>query len=543
MRTGTLDSVVSVLRSGVGGVHAHVRPRTRPMLARASLIAVGTVLICGRSAVGQWTVTLLHPPGASESQAVGLSGTSPAGTARFTSSHAGLWAGPTLSWLDLNPTGTSESHVLGARGSQQVGFHIYTGLMNFRASLWSGTRGSWVDLNPTGASSSVARGTSGSQQVGYADIAGVRHAGLWTGVFSSWVDLAPTGSSSSEAYGAAPGQQAGFAYIGGVEHPGLWSGSAASWVDLKPAAATRGHAWDTSGTQQVGDVQIAGVTRASLWSGTAASRVDLHPAGATFSKAQSISGPWQAGVATVGGVDRAVIWNGTAASWQDLSLYVPGSWGYTAATSVWTDGLVLKVTGVGRNNATMMDEALLWTRQLCSSASVTAQPVPATTCPNGAATFTIAAAGTAPIACQWQIESSPGTWINLGDGDLPFDGGLVVVSGSGTTQLVLSLSGLGGSSSLSVRCSLTNACSAITTDPATLTISCRNKADVAHVGGVPGCDGLVTVDDIVYYLNQFFANNAAVADIVGIGGVGPPEGAVTVDDLVAFLSAFFAGCP
>ena len=73
--------------------------------------------------------------------------------------------------------------------------------------------------------------------------------------------------------------------------------------------------------------------------------------------------------------------------------------------------------------------------------------------------------------------------------------------------------------------------------------NCHNPADVAALGGAPGCDGQVTADDIVYYLAQFFAANLAVADIVGLGGAGGPDGQITPDDLVAFLAAFFAGCP
>ncbi|MGH7131255.1 MAG: GC-type dockerin domain-anchored protein [Phycisphaerales bacterium] len=68
-------------------------------------------------------------------------------------------------------------------------------------------------------------------------------------------------------------------------------------------------------------------------------------------------------------------------------------------------------------------------------------------------------------------------------------------------------------------------------------------ADVASLGAVAGDDGQLTVDDLVYYLSQFFSGNIAVADLVSLGGDTTPDGEITVDDLVAFLSAFFAGCP
>ena len=69
-----------------------------------------------------------------------------------------------------------------------------------------------------------------------------------------------------------------------------------------------------------------------------------------------------------------------------------------------------------------------------------------------------------------------------------------------------------------------------------------NAADVAGLGGTPGHDGQNTVDDLVYFLSQFFAQNLAVADIAGLGGSAGPDGQITPDDLVAFLGAFFSPC-
>ncbi|MGH7132974.1 MAG: GC-type dockerin domain-anchored protein [Phycisphaerales bacterium] len=67
-------------------------------------------------------------------------------------------------------------------------------------------------------------------------------------------------------------------------------------------------------------------------------------------------------------------------------------------------------------------------------------------------------------------------------------------------------------------------------------------ADVAGLGGTLGADGILTVDDIVVYLSQFFANNLAVTDIAQLGGTQGPDGQITVDDLVLFLNLFFSGC-
>lgn len=67
-------------------------------------------------------------------------------------------------------------------------------------------------------------------------------------------------------------------------------------------------------------------------------------------------------------------------------------------------------------------------------------------------------------------------------------------------------------------------------------------ADVASLGGSIGPDGRLTADDIVVYLAQFFAGNAAVADIATLGGAPGADGQMTADDLVLFLARFFEGC-
>ncbi|MGH7131557.1 MAG: GC-type dockerin domain-anchored protein [Phycisphaerales bacterium] len=69
-----------------------------------------------------------------------------------------------------------------------------------------------------------------------------------------------------------------------------------------------------------------------------------------------------------------------------------------------------------------------------------------------------------------------------------------------------------------------------------------NAADVAGFGGSQGPDGQVTVDDIVFYLSNFFSGTLAVADVAGFGGGATPDGQITVDDLVYFLSQFFSPC-
>jgi hypothetical protein len=164
-------------------------------------------------------------------------------------------------------------------------------------------------------------------------------------------------------------QQAGWAFIGGVGRAGIWGGTAESWVSLDPAHV--GSNWSvanaTSGTQQAGWILLfinASVQHAGIWSGTATSWVDLHPAGATESEARGTTGVNQVGWAEFAGVKRAGFWSGTPESWEDLSAVLTGSWGETRAEGIWSDGATIQVAGWGRNNTTVRDEALLWTRSI-----------------------------------------------------------------------------------------------------------------------------------------------------------------------------------
>ncbi len=311
----------------------------------------------------QWTVTVLHPAGGSESFTTGAGGSQQVGYAPISgSTRAGMWSGTAGSWVSLNPAGSTQSYARGASASQQVGSAFIGG--QTRAGLWTGVSTSWVSLHPSGATESVAFATTGSQQAGFARISGVKRAGIWTGTPGSWVSLHPTGAVWSEAFGTSGNQQVGYARVINVDNASLWTGSSSSWVNLHPTGSPISRAFATNGTQQVGYAYFLGTTRAVLWSGTAASLVDLHPIGYTDSQALAISGTRQVGLANLGGLNRASLWTGTSASWQNLHAVLPSQYFTSVATGISSDGVNLYVTGYGYNNLTARDEALLWTQPL-----------------------------------------------------------------------------------------------------------------------------------------------------------------------------------
>jgi hypothetical protein len=68
---------------------------------------------------------------------------------------------------------------------------------------------------------------------------------------------------------------------------------------------------------------------------------------------------------------------------------------------------------------------------------------------------------------------------------------------------------------------------------------CPGDLDDGTGDGVP--DGGVTIDDLLYYLNQF-ALGSALADLDDGTGTGTPDGGVTIDDLIFMVARYEAGC-
>jgi len=72
----------------------------------------------------------------------------------------------TYQFIDLTPTGFTNTIASGTGGSQQVGQGFKTLAGNVHSLLWNGSAGSVVDLHPATLTQSQAYATSGSVQVG-----------------------------------------------------------------------------------------------------------------------------------------------------------------------------------------------------------------------------------------------------------------------------------------------------------------------------------------------------------------------------------------
>ena len=165
------------------------------------------------------------------------------------------------------------------------------------------------------------------------------------------------------------------------------------------------------------------------------------------------------------------------------------------------------------------------------SAALSQHPAPVSTCPAGAASFSVTATGGGPITYRWQRETSPGTFVNLSNGRTTWDGcgGTGVVFGSTTRSLVLAADTEGGltfcsGNAVRYRCIVTNSCGSATSDPATLTI-CIGDAD---------CDGDTDSDDVVTFFTAWDSGEP--------GGDADADGDTDSDDIIAFFAAWDAGC-
>lgn len=146
--------------------------------------------------------------------------------------HAGVWAAPNDSFVDVQPAGTWRSIIQAADGDHQYGWTFADGSTNPHASSWMGSAASFIDMHPAGVSRSLIYGAGGEQQVGVTGPATLLRAGLWGGSAGAFRDLQPAGATSSSALGCAGGFQVGAVTTASSTHATIWVGSPESAVDL-----------------------------------------------------------------------------------------------------------------------------------------------------------------------------------------------------------------------------------------------------------------------------------------------------------------------
>ena len=345
----------------------HCAGRALALCALASTFAFAWPV----DARAQWSVTNLHPAGASGSRATDVGAGGQVGVVVVEGvSHAAKWSGSAASCVDLHPAwaGATASSATAVDGSQQVGFAYIGGGPGYaQASVWNGAAGSWVSLLPAGAVWSYAMGASGGMQAGYAFFGGDGpHGGIWFGTGSSWVDLHPgwAGVTASQVTATDGAQQVGQCTVAGVIRASLWYGSSVSCIDITPAAAEFAYGSGVHDGKQVGTAKVGGILRASLWHGSASSWVDLNPPFAAYSQAYAVHMGQQAGYVMIQGAGpHASFWSSTSASCVDLHRFLPKRFAVSYAMGIWHDAKHTYVVGWAHDPKAARDEAILWRRR------------------------------------------------------------------------------------------------------------------------------------------------------------------------------------
>jgi hypothetical protein len=146
-------------------------------------------------------------------------------------------------------------------------------------------------------------------------------------------------------------------------------------------------------------------------------------------------------------------------------------------------------------------------------------------CPGAGATFSVAPVGVGPFTFRWRR-----------DGQL-----LDIAQNPSAATSTLTLTSVSALSAGNYDCVVANACGSVVSNAANLFVGCASPANVAGPGQEPTCDGVLTADDIIVFLNWWFAADPR-ADIARQGQVPQPDGAFTADDLIYYINLFFQGC-
>ena len=160
------------------------------------------------------------------------------------------------------------------------------------------------------------------------------------------------------------------------------------------------------------------------------------------------------------------------------------------------------------------------------------QPQNAETCAGGGASFAVAANGTAALAYQWEIETSPGIWtaLDVVPTALPCGGMASAASPTAATTQV-SVTPCAGVSQYAVRCVVTNSCGSATSAAAVLTVHPAGSGD----GNVSGTtDGL----DIQQFVEILIGGGVPGAGYCACDMTG--NGVVDSADLPGFVSLLTA---
>jgi hypothetical protein len=145
---------------------------------------------------------------------------------------------------------------------------------------------------------------------------------------------------------------------------------------------------------------------------------------------------------------------------------------------------------------------------------------------------------------QWQYRTTVGdTWSNLDSGDQESGGLRLNFIRLGRDALVSFISSSSSTVVIEFRVIVGHGCFwTISQSSTTVVRRACTPSDIAGPGQSIGSDGTLTADDIIVYLNWFFASDPR-ANVAGPGqNTAVIDADLTADDIIVFLNRFFAGC-
>jgi hypothetical protein len=162
-------------------------------------------------------------------------------------SNAVMWSGSSTSAVSLHPAGAFNSSATGVSGNQQVGRVSFQQFGTNRAALWTGSAASFVNLHPAVATASECLAVNNGVQVGFTmlidpndpNMNSISRAAMWTGTAATWVNLhafLPSNFYTSTATGVY--RNAGVTYIVGYGFNNTTARTEALlWTSLPPCGS------------------------------------------------------------------------------------------------------------------------------------------------------------------------------------------------------------------------------------------------------------------------------------------------------------------
>ncbi|MFN0136536.1 MAG: hypothetical protein ACKVS9_10530 [Phycisphaerae bacterium] len=154
------------------------------------------------------------------------------------------------------------------------------------------------------------------------------------------------------------------------------------------------------------------------------------------------------------------------------------------------------------------------------------QPESATACSDEDVSFSVLAASTGSLTYQWQVEDTPGNWVDVTDVDLPTVG---AVSDGDSHTMTVSFLEPGGRATF--RCLVTNpGCFTTSSTPVQLSV-CNFASDV-------DCDGVVGLIDLATLLTHYGETGNSTIEEGDVDG----DRDVDLTDLATLLTEFGTAC-